>query len=117
MVKYMFMPDSDDKKKAVAAFMKEGFAYWAGKFEARLEENEKRGNKNGFFVGDAITIADLKFVGTVGGLARVGKLKEVKETYKRIATLMDAVDKNEKIVAFKKVFAANMAAAGEGKME
>merc|ERR1712228_844042 len=37
------------------------FAYWLGKFEARLEENEKRGNKNGFFVGDSITIAELKF--------------------------------------------------------
>merc|ERR1712204_83148 len=39
-----------------------------GKLDMRLEENEKRGNKNGYFVGDAMTIADLKVYVMTGGL-------------------------------------------------
>ena len=60
----IFMEDENEKKEAVKALMKDkyGLPYWFKKFEARLEENEKRGNKNGFFVGDSITIADLKYV-------------------------------------------------------
>ena len=34
--------------------------YWFGKFENRLEENEKRGNKNGYIVNDKLTVGDLK---------------------------------------------------------
>ena len=34
--------------------------YSLAMFEAYLEENEKRGYKNGFFVGDEMTIADFK---------------------------------------------------------
>lgn len=34
--------------------------FWLKKFENRLNENEKRGNKNGFIVGDTLSVADLK---------------------------------------------------------
>eukprot|EP00483_Globobulimina_turgida_P007361 UN07375 len=34
--------------------------YWMDKFNNRLVENEKRGNKNGYVVGDSLSIADLK---------------------------------------------------------
>jgi len=34
--------------------------YWFSKFEKRCSENEARGAKNGFIVGDAMTVADLK---------------------------------------------------------
>merc|ERR1711997_1341146 len=95
------------------------FAYWLGKFEARLEENEKRGNKNGFFVGDAITIADLKFYSVFTYVAMIpGAMDFVKANYKRVTALTEAVPKNEKIAAFNEVFAKNVAAARkDGKME
>merc|ERR1712130_498925 len=81
----------------------------AGKFELRLEENEKRGNKNGFFVGDTITIADLKFVPTFGLLDRIpGATDKVKKDYPRCFALMDKVSKNEKIKAFNDQFAKNV---------
>ena len=34
--------------------------YRLGQFEARLEENEKKGSENGFCVGNEMTIADKK---------------------------------------------------------
>lgn len=34
--------------------------YWLNRFELRLIENAKRGCTNGYFVGDVLTIADLK---------------------------------------------------------
>merc|ERR1712154_306968 len=113
--------DEESKKKATEEMLKKdgSFAYWLGKFEARLEENEKRGNKNGFFVGDSITIADLKFnsVFTYAGMVP-GAMAFVKAGYKRISALLDAVSNNDKIKAFNEVFAKNTAAAvKDGKME
>eukprot|EP00483_Globobulimina_turgida_P006709 UN06719 len=51
------------KKKAMRLKLMEAdnIPYWLNKFEMRLEENGKRGNKNGYFVGDNLTVADLKF--------------------------------------------------------
>lgn len=43
---------------ALTAFLK--------KFALRMEENEKRGNKNGFIVGDTLSIADLFLFGAMG---------------------------------------------------
>eukprot|EP01084_Bolivina_argentea_P272851 464644_1 len=34
--------------------------YWLNKFILRLQENEKKGNNNGYIVGDSLTIADLR---------------------------------------------------------
>ena len=52
-----------DKKKAARLKLMEAdkLPYWLNKFEKRLEENEKRGFQNGYFVGNGVTIADLKF--------------------------------------------------------
>eukprot|EP01083_Nonionella_stella_P072997 197082_1 len=57
-----FVESDAEKKKAMRlALMKpDKFPFWFSKFEQRLEENEKRGNKKGYFVGDSLTIADLK---------------------------------------------------------
>jgi len=113
--------DEESKKKAAEAMLKKDsvFAYWMGKFELRLEENEKRGNKNGLLVGDSITIADLKFVSVFTYIGMVPKAMDfVKENFKRVAALAEAVPKNEKIAAFNEVFAKNMEAAKkDGKME
>ena len=54
--------DKDKKKKARLKLMEQDkLPYWLNKFEKRLEENERRGFKNGYFVGNGVTIADLKF--------------------------------------------------------
>merc|ERR1712241_880044 len=67
--------DQDKANAAIEALMKDKLPYWLKKFEDRLEENEKRGNKNGFFVGDSITIADLKFYDSIGATAGIGLLE------------------------------------------
>eukprot|EP01084_Bolivina_argentea_P238222 400223_1 len=59
----MFNGEKDkEKQKAMreAIIAKDGaLTYWLNKFVLRLEENEKRGNTNGFIVGNSVTIADL----------------------------------------------------------
>merc|ERR1712228_509231 len=50
----------DEQQKMREGYMSDKLPYWMGKFENRLEENEKRGNKKGYFVGDSMTVADLK---------------------------------------------------------
>jgi len=57
-----FHENDPEKKKALAAAMMadDKLPYWFNKFDLRLTENEARGNKNGFFVGDSMTVADLK---------------------------------------------------------
>ena len=115
-VKLMFIADAEEKKNAAAALMKKQFPYWFKKFESRLEENEKRGNKNGFFVGDSITIADLKFYGFASSIKQIdGYEEEVKTTYKRVAALTDNIGGNEKLKAFNEQFAKNVADAKENK--
>eukprot|EP01084_Bolivina_argentea_P207309 353723_1 len=49
------------KSMRLALMGSDKLPYWLHKFENRLEENEKRGNLNGYFVGNALTVADLKF--------------------------------------------------------
>ena len=49
------------KEQRAELISKDGkLTYWLNKFENRLSENTKRGNENGYVVGDKITIADLK---------------------------------------------------------
>lgn len=56
-----FRAKGDEKKAMRLALMeKDKLPYWMGKFEQRLEENEARGNKNGFAVNDTMTVADIK---------------------------------------------------------
>ena len=133
--KVAFNPDEDAKAKAAKELVKAdgSLAYWLNKFESRLEENEKRGNKNGFFVGDSITIADLKYVISQNDqhscimypndrftavfiyAGMITGAMELVKGYKRISALLEAVPKNEKIKAFAEVFDKNTAAAKEGK--
>ena len=56
-----FMSDQNEiKRLRLTLHEKDKLPYWYNKFELRLKENEERGNKNGFIVGDKMTIADLK---------------------------------------------------------
>ena len=56
--------DENDKKAKSAEFVKQdgSLRYWLDKFVLRIEENAKRGNTKGYFVGDSLTIADIKAV-------------------------------------------------------
>merc|ERR1711971_58282 len=109
----------DEQKAAREALMaKDGkFAYWFGKFEARLAENEARGNKNGVFVGDSITVADLKFYYSMGYL-KSGNLDHIKpedvaKGCDKINALLKAVSEDERIKKFDAAFAAQQAEAKE----
>merc|ERR1711902_459524 len=86
--------DQDKAKEAIDAVMKDKLPYWLKKFEARLEENEKRGNKNGFFVGDSISIADFKFYDSLSLTEEMGLLEQIKKDYKGIAALREQFKKN-----------------------
>jgi len=53
--------DAEKKKAMRLELMKEDkFPYWFQKFENRFTENEARGSKSGYIVGDTMTVADLK---------------------------------------------------------
>jgi len=107
----------EEKKKALQAALvtdKTKLPYWFGKFEARLVENEKRGNKNGYFVGDALTVADLKFFYTAGffmdskapwGFDATPLLKECP----KIKAFMDTMDANEDLKKFHALWEAKSA--------
>jgi len=88
--------------------LKEPLVYWLNKFELRLEENEKRGNKNGLFVGDTITIADLKLFCSFTYVNMIQETKEVIAKYKRLTAFFEKINGDEKVQAFKASFAKNI---------
>ena len=99
--------DVNKRKEMAAAAMKEDkLPYWLKKFELRLEENEKRGNKNGFFVGDSFTVADLKVFAAMEYIETVPDV-DAGELFKAVPKLpafvaqMNAI---EKIQDFKAMF-------------
>jgi len=97
--------DAEDKKAKATEFCKEGgtLRYWLNKFVARIEENAKRGNKNGLFVGDSLTIADLKFAQSEFYLIEIipGAQAVFKEDkYKSLMANMDYVKNADKLKQF-----------------
>jgi len=62
VIPYFLEQDADKKKEMAAEAVSDSkLPYWLNKFELRLTENEARGNKTGFFVGDSMTVADIKY--------------------------------------------------------
>ena len=107
----MFVPD-DKKAEALAKLIAEdgSFTYWFKKFELRLEENEKRGNKNGLFVGDAIDIGDLKMFAVLAYMANLEPLNNNESIYKgyeRLNKFFKFVNENEAIKGFDAKFKEN----------
>jgi len=108
-----FMEKDAEKKAAlIADLIKEDgkLTYWMRKFEARLEENEKRGNKNGLFVGDTIGIGDLK------AFMMEGQLQQMPDFFKafpRVTKFIGVVAADERVKAFNEQFAKNQAAYKE----
>lgn len=116
-----FSIKDEEKKKAarVALCEADKLPYWLGKFEARLEENEKRGNKNGYFVGDKLTIADLKayygFKFLVGGnLDHIDGPKLI-EPFKRSAAFIAKLEADEGMKKMEEAFAASQKEYKENK--
>lgn len=110
--------DEEDKKTKCAEVCKEGgvLRYWLDKFLARIEENEKRGNKNGLFVGDELSIADLKFCGVatyIYGMMPGGKAVLDEDKYKPLLKIFESVKSNDKIKAFNEQLKKNIGAYKE----
>merc|ERR1712087_102493 len=110
-VKNVFIvQDADAKAAGAKKLIEETFPYWFGKFEARLVDNEKRGDDTGFFVGDEMSIADFKsytsFALFRGALAEAG-IADLFKKYERITRFLDIMDNDEKVKAALAVYAAN----------
>lgn len=108
-----YMEKDADKKAALIAELtaEDGkLTYWMKKFEARLEENEKRGNKNGLFVGDTISIADLKAFMFQG---QVQMMPDFFKAFPRVVKFVGVVAADERVKAFNEQFEKNAAAYKE----
>lgn len=112
LVPYFVEQDADKKKEMAAKVMGENgdgkVPYYYSKFEQRLVENEARGFKNGFFVGDTMTVCDLKvFTALVfnDGLADFD-LAAMFKTLPKMAAFYAMMKDHEKIKAFNAAFKA-----------
>jgi len=97
--------DADDKKAKSVELCKEGgtLRYWLDKFALRIEENAKRGNKNGLYVGDSLTIADLKcFTFEFYVISMIPGANDVlsQDKYKSIINNINYVKNNDTIKTF-----------------
>merc|ERR1719148_522214 len=91
----------DDAKKEEVCTNEAKFPYWLGKFEARLEENAKRGNTKGGFVGDTFTVADCKVFSAVVYMGMLPKGMELVGKYERFGAFLKAFGEDGRIKAFK----------------
>jgi len=106
-----YLENDQDKKKAMCEeFMKEKIPYWCGKFENRLAENEARGSKSGYFVGDTLTVADLKFHSMVAFCKNMPGIDMDKmfKDYPKMGAFFPKVDEDEKMKAFDAAFKAQI---------
>jgi len=97
------MSNADNKRKKVEMVI--------NYFEDRLNENEKRGNKNGYFVGDSVSIADLKGFFSLKSLSAGiydGIPTDVLKKYTKISNLVDKMSKDKKYVSFDELFKKNV---------
>merc|ERR1712130_455228 len=94
----IYEKDANKKKEMrVALMQKDKIPFWFSKFEKRLEENEKRGCKEGLFVGDDVTIADLKAfyrIRLIGQLDDID-MDKLLEPNKRLKALRDKMKNNK----------------------
>jgi len=110
---------TDEAKKDCEELMKGKLPYWFGKFEARLTENEAAGNKNGYFVGDTLTVADLKFYYMVTFLNGKDSMPYIQmekilesEDYPKVIAHFKAFE--EKLKPFEDAWAVRLKRYGEG---
>ena len=107
---FFVVQDKDAKAAGAKKLIEVIFPYWFGKFEARLEENALRGADKGYFVGNALSIADLKsytsFTMFRGTLAAAGVADLIKK-YERLTKFLGVMDNDEKIKAALAAYKAN----------
>eukprot|EP01084_Bolivina_argentea_P274098 467092_1 len=78
---------------------------WLNAFENRLIENENRGNKNGYFIADNITIADCKiyfYIYKFGTDYWTGINTNILDKYVKLKRFISVMCSNEKIKQFNK---------------
>jgi len=105
-----FAPASKEDKPAVAKKLCETYEYWFGKLDARLEENEKRGNSNGYFVGNSLTVADLKPFSSFAVLSMIPGVADLFEKFARLNAWFNQMSANADIKAAQTKYNANYAA-------
>jgi len=105
--------DAEKKAALMAELLKADgkLTYWFKKLEARLDENEKRGNKSGLFVADSIGIADLKAFCGLDGLFK--QMPDYFKQFPRLTKCYGAVGADERVKAFLEQFDKNVAAYKE----
>ena len=113
-IMYPYIGEQDtDKKKELAKEAKgdDKLPYWLNKFEKRLEENEARGFKNGFFVGNALTVADLKIHGALEFIDQFPdfNMDELMKPTPKLAALMAQINAMEKIQEYNAMFKEQLA--------
>ena len=89
--------------------------YW--KYIRRLQENAKRGNKNGYFVGDKLTVADLKVYygfAFVAGLDHID-IAKLLEPVKRCAAFIEKLKADKGIKKMEETFAKSQKGYTENK--
>jgi len=100
----------NDEKKAAelakVALEDDKLPYWTTKFELRLKENEDRGHKNGFFVGDSMTVADLKYFCALKFLDSLKSfnVEEMLKTFPKVAAFFNKMKGDEEIKKFEAGF-------------
>ena len=112
LVPYYFEQDADKKRElAEAAKAKDKLPYWLNKFEKRLEENEAKGHKNGFFVGSTLTVADLKMHAAIEFIDMLPAFDqdEVLKPTPKLAALVAQINAMEKIQKYNAMFKEQLA--------
>jgi len=106
---------SEDQKKAMRLEMMkpDKLPYWMQKFDNRFTENEKRGNKNGFVVGDSMTVADLKLYFSVhflcGGAVDHIDGAELLKPVAKLSAFYEKMKADENLKKFDEAFKAQQA--------
>ena len=112
----------EEKQAAITEICKEGgpIMYWLDKFLIRQQEAEQRGIKSGMFIGEQITIAELKFAGGINSMVPyMEQLRSIMgfDKYKSLAKIIKIVYADDKVLLNEKQFKENKAAFEEKPTE
>merc|ERR1719445_2939070 len=115
LVPYFLEQDKAKKKKMAEDLLgKNGdgkLCYYYGKIENRLAENEAKGNKNGFFVGDGMTVCDLKVFTAITFNETLDDfdMDAIFKPFPKLTAFYAMMKAHEKIKAFNTAFDAQLA--------
>ena len=106
MMPMIYEKDEAKKKEMFKALCtKDKLPYWFNKYNARLEENEKRGNKSKLLVGDKLSIADCKLYYLIGDERMRKNAKDILYTPNaKLLEFMEAIEAMDVFKKFRKQF-------------